>query len=229
VANPLDTIPQYTLEAQVLERLREAILEGHFPPGIQLNQVQVAAQFGVSRGPVRAAINKLEEEGLVRNVPHRGTFVTPLDRKTVHDLYSVRAVLEGYGVRLAVEHCTPADIDHLTHIVREMQAAAQQGDTEEVIKLDFLIHQFFVELSENSFLIQTWATIKNHLRRVLAFRHRSYPSLQDIADSHLPFIELMKSGNAREAACVMEAHINDALEDLMERWNVNEGRKEIIA
>lgn len=214
----LDVIPPLTLEEQVLERLREAILAGVFQPGSQLNQVQVAAQFGVSRGPVRAAVNKLEKEGLVHNIPHRGTFVTSLDRKTVSDLYSVRAVLEAYGVRLAVERCKPEDIEELSEIVDEMCAAARDGEVEKVVWLDFEIHEFFIQLSGNSFLLQTWSTIKAQVRRVLAFRHHSYPDIQDIADSHLPFIPLMRQKKADEAAGLMEAHIQDALHDLMERW-----------
>ena len=221
----LENISQITIEAQVLDRLRDAILQGYFPAGGQLNQVHVAAQFGVSRGPVRAALNKLEQEGLVRNVPHRGTFVAPLDKKTVSDLYNVRAALEGYAVRLAVERCTPQDVSKLSQLVQETRDAARRGDTQEVIRLDFLIHKFFMELSDNTFLIQTWSTIKIHVQRVLNFRHRSYPNLQEIADSHLPFIELMQSKNTEEAARTMEAHICDALNDLMERWNISDSQK----
>lgn len=224
----LENISQVTVEAQVLDRLRDAILQGYFPAGSQLNQVHVAAQFGVSRGPVRAAINKLEQEGLVRNVPHRGTFVAPLDKKTVSDLYNVRSALEGYAVRLAVERCTPEDILKLSQLVEETQDAARRGDTQEVIRLDFIIHTFFMELSGNSFLIQTWSTIKIHVQRVLNFRHRSYPNIQEIADLHVPFIELMKSKNADEAARTMEAHICDALHDLMERWNITDSQKGTI-
>jgi len=225
VEKVLENISQVTIEAQVLDRLRDAILQGYFPAGSQLNQVHVAAQFGVSRGPVRAALNKLELEGLVRNVPHRGTFVSPLDKKTVSDLYNVRSALEGYAVRLAVERCTPEDVTKLSQLVQETRDAARRGDTQEVIRLDFLIHKFFMELSGNTFLIQTWSTIKIHVQRVLNFRHRSYPNLQEIADSHLPFIELMQSKNADEAARTMEAHICDALNDLMERWNITEIQK----
>jgi DNA-binding GntR family transcriptional regulator len=220
-----ENIPQITLESQVLERLREAIMQGNFQPGSQLNQVQVAAQLGVSRGPVRAALNKLEKEGLVTNLPHRGTFVTPLDKKTVHDLYSVRAILEGYAVRLAVDRCTQEDIQRYAQVVKEMRQAARRADTNEVIRLDFCAHEFFIILSGNSFLVEIWSTIKAQVRRVLSFRHRSYPDLQEIADSHLPFIELMKTKNMDEAARIMEAHIQDALTDLMERWNNTDSLK----
>ena len=211
-----------TIEAQVLDRLREAILQGYFPAGSQLNQVKVAAQFGVSRGPVRAAINNLEKENLVKNIPHRGTFVTSLDKKTIQDLYHVRAILEGYAVRRAVECCTPEDVNKILHLINEIQAAGRRGETDEVVRLDFEIHDFFVDLSGNSFLIQIWSTIKIHVRRVLSFRHHSYPDLIDLADSHIPFCELIKNRNADEAAHVMELHITDALKDLLERWSISE-------
>jgi len=224
---PFDDVSLMTIESQVLERLREAILQGYFTPGSQLNQVQVAALFGVSRGPVRAAINKLEKENLVQNIPHRGTFITPLDKKTVKDLYDVRAVLEGYAVRLAVESAQPEDIRKLEVLVKEIRAAARRGDTNEVVRLDFLIHKFFIDLSDNSFIIQTWSTIRSHVQRVLSFRHRSYPDLIDIADSHLPFIQLLESKNSEEAARVMEAHICDALKDLLDRWNTSIDQKDV--
>ena len=220
--NPLENIHQLTVEAQVLDRLREAILQGYFPAGSQLNQVKVAAQFGVSRGPVRTAINNLEKENLVINIPHRGAFVTTLDKQAIQDLYHVRAILEGYAVRLAVQSCTPADVDKILQLIEAIRGAARRGDTDETVRLDFQIHEFFVDLSGNSFLIQIWSTIKIHVRRALTMRHHSYPDLIDIADSHIPFCELIKNRKAEEAGRTMELHITDALKDLLERWGVTE-------
>lgn len=226
--NPLENIPQLTIEALVLERLREAIVQGYFPAGSQLNQVKVAALFGVSRGPVRAAINNLEKENLVKNIPHRGTFVTSLDKKTIQDLYNVRAILEGYAVRQAVECSTPEDLEKVTQLIQDIQAAARRGETDEVVRLDFQIHEFFVNLSGNSFLIQIWSTIKIHVRRALSMRHHSYPDLIELADSHIPFCELIKNKNAEEAARTMELHITDALKDLLERWSANDCQTGIL-
>ena len=145
----------------MLDRFREAILEGYFEPDSQLNQVLVAQQLGTSRGPIRAALSKLEEEGLVVNVPHRGTFVTSLDRKKVRDLYDVRAVLEAHAVRLAVPQMSEADLNQFEKIVKQMQKAAVEGNTNQVIAGDFVIHEFFVERSGNSILRQTWSTLKS--------------------------------------------------------------------
>jgi len=221
------SITQRTLEAQILDRLREAILEGVFPPGSPLNQVEVAAQFGVSRGPIRAALAKLEEEGLVKNVPHKGTVVTTLDRKMVRDLYGVRAVLEAYAVELAVPRYTEEDFQKLKDAVELMKKAASEGNTSEVIRYDFQVHQLLVEMSGNAVLAQTWNTIKVQVRRALSFRHHGYPNLQEIADSHDPLLEKFLQKDIEGAVEVMIAHTNDACEDLMERWTLTEGASDI--
>jgi DNA-binding GntR family transcriptional regulator len=227
--NPLEVIPPVTLDRQVLDKLRTAILEGRFQPEVQLNQVQIAAMLGVSRGPVRAALSKLEEEGLVRNIPHRGTFVTPLEKEQIRQLYEVRAVLESFGMRLAVEKSTPADVAWLAATTEAMRQAAVQGDSDEVIRLDLSIHEYFMQLAGNTVLYQTWAGLHVQVQRVLTFRHRSYPNLLEIADSHLLFIGLMEIHSSEEAARLMAAHIHEACSDLMDRWHTLENRKEASA
>jgi DNA-binding GntR family transcriptional regulator len=214
----LDLIPQRTLEIEVIDRLRDAIVNGVFKSGEQLNQVQIAAQFGTSRGPVRAALSKLEEEGLVRNVPYHGTFVTVLDRKMAQDLYGLRAALEAYGAQLAASNCTAQDLAHLESIVQDMQQAARVGDTDQVIQYDLMIHQYLIDLSGNALLQQAWSNIKVQVRRCLSFRHHGYRNLEEIADSHLPLLDMLRRRDAEGAATVMMAHTLDASRNLMSTW-----------
>ena len=82
----LRTLEASTLDAEVLDQVRDAIVTGKIPPGRRINHLRTARQLGVSRGPVRAAMAKLAQEGLVKNVPRRGSFTTPLDRSTVSDV-----------------------------------------------------------------------------------------------------------------------------------------------
>ena len=214
----LSEIPLTTLEGAVLVRMREAIIEGVFKPGSQLNQVQVAANFGTSRGPIRAAINKLEEEGLVKNIPHKGTFVTPLEKEDVMDLYGVRASLEPYGVRLTIPRCSTVDIDNLYAAYEKMQSFVGQKNTKEMIQQDLDFHQFFIRLSGNQVLQQVWASLLVRVRRVLAFRYFSYPYLQEMADSHVEILKLAENRKAEDAAHLMEGHIMEALQDILNRW-----------
>ena len=215
-----DEIPQQTLESQVLDRLREAIVEGVFEPGSQINQVQVAANFGISRGPIRAALNKLEEEGLVINIPHRGTFVAPLDKKIVADVYGVRSVLEGYAVRLTISNFDDADLIALEQIYEAMQEAARNDDLKAVVRHDFELHKFFVEMSGNAVLMQSWSTLQIQVQRILSYRYFSHPYLQEMADSHTALLELARQRNADKAGRLIEEHIMEACSNILANWGM---------
>lgn len=222
MTNSLDLIPQRTLATEVINRLRVAILDGVFKPGEPLNQVQIAIQFGTSRGPVRAALSKLEEEGLVCNIPHRGAFVTGLDRKMVQDLYGLRVALEAYGVQLAVNNCTEDNLAYLDGLVKDMQQAAKEGDTSHVIEYDLSLHQYLIELSGNTLLQQAWSNIKAQVRRCLTFRHHGYSNLEEIADSHLPLLDMLHRRNAEGAAQILAEHTTDACNNLISSWSTGQ-------
>ena len=214
----LDTITQRTLEEQIQERLREAIIDGIFEPGSQLNQAQVATQFGTSRGPIRTALRGLEEEGLVRNIPHHGTFVVELTRELVHDLYGVRATLEAYAVELATENYAEEDLDCITKLVEEMQEASKRGDATKVIQNDIALHRIFIELSGNQVLLQTWSHLQVQVRWALSVRHRGHHNLREIADLHEPLLEKIKQRDLAGAAEVMRMHIIEAGQDMLRQW-----------
>ncbi len=218
----LEVIPQRRLEDEAVKRLREAILERAFEPGAQLNQVQVALQLGTSRGTIRMALKKLEEEGLVHTVPYRGTFVTQLDRKTVTELYGLRSVLEAYGIRLATPRCSSTDVARLREIVAEMQETATQGDVAKLVKQELQFHRSVIELGGNTLLIQTWSTLQVQIQRILSFRLHTYHNLNEIVDSHQPLLDALERKDVEEAASAIMAHVDQALYDLMERWSAEE-------
>ena len=207
-----------TLEEQVVDRLREAIIDGAFEPGDQLNQAQIASQFGTSRGPVRAALIKLEEEGLVNNIPHHGTEIAGLTRKIVQDIYGVRAVLEAYAVGLAVLNITEEDLDYLSKIVNDMQDSANAGDTNRIIANDLAIHEKFMDLSNNEALQRIWSQIYTQVRWILSIRHRGYRNLRELADSHIPLLEKVIQKDVNGASEVMRSHIEAAGNDIMVQW-----------
>ena len=93
-----------TLKANVTEVLRQLIIDGTLAPGEEFNQAQIAEHLGVSRGPIREALGQLEQEGLVQSVPYKGVIVTPLTRKYLTEIYSVRTALELLGLEYSVEH-----------------------------------------------------------------------------------------------------------------------------
>ena len=98
-ANTIKRLTRRTLSGQLAEEIRQAILSGVFPLGSQLNEMELAEKFGVSRGPVREALQRLIQEALLVSEPHRGVFVPELNDRDLSDIFFVREAIEGSAIR----------------------------------------------------------------------------------------------------------------------------------
>lgn len=207
-----------TLDGDVLERVRGAILSGRITPGSRINQNRTALHLGVSRGPVRAALAQLAREGLVENIPHRGSFATPLEPSTVRETYGVREALESYAATQAVAVASEAVLRELTEIVARMRRAADRRDVKRLVEGDLDFHRRLIQLSGNRQLAYLWQVAELQVRRILSFRHRSLRTLREIPDSHLETIAALGRGDAAAAADSVQRHIRDACADLVANW-----------
>ena len=124
----LKPVSQRTLSDESTDRLRAAIRNGTLAPGARLVEQDLAEMLEVSRIPVREAIQRLVEEGLVNKVPHRGAFVYLPTRKEIEEISSLRVVLESFIVERAIERWQPEHELSLRQIVDEMRTAASQRD-----------------------------------------------------------------------------------------------------
>ncbi|HBQ86706.1 MAG TPA: hypothetical protein DD811_09550, partial [Syntrophomonas sp.] len=111
---------------EVYHYLRNAILEERLKPGQRIIERKVADKLSVSRTPVREAIRKLEQEGLVNYVPNRGAIVASLSATDVWEIYTIRSVLEGLAVRLAAQHLNSADMAEIEELMSQMEQALNE-------------------------------------------------------------------------------------------------------
>ena len=130
----LAEIPQLRRD-QVLERLRDAIIAGHFRPGDRLIERELCERMGVSRTSIREALRHLEAQHLIQVEPRRGPVVTRVTRKQVAEIYEVRALLEAALVRRFAETATDADITALRRIYENLRQARSSGDVSRIIVL----------------------------------------------------------------------------------------------
>ncbi len=184
-----------------------------------MNPVQLSQQLGTSRGTLRAALVRLEEDGLVYTIPYRGTFVTQPDCKTIRELYEVRSVLEVYGIRQAAARCTHDDLERLRRIVADMRVTAAQGEVAPLVRQELQFHRSLIALSGNKLLLDTWSTLQVQIQRVLLVRHNQYPNLEELVDSHLPLLAALERKDADLAAAEIAAHTSQALVDLLACWS----------
>lgn len=136
-----------TQSDRVFEEVERALVSGDIPLGSRLGEEQLSRRFGVSRGPMREALRRLEGRGLVVRLPHAGVRVVQLDRQDMVELYEVRASLEGLACRRAAETMTEASFDRLDALLRKHREA-------EALQADRSYHQEYGELDFHFVLAQ---------------------------------------------------------------------------
>lgn len=130
-----------TMQEIVTDTLRDAILNGKYPPGQRLVADELAKELGVSRMPVREALHRLQVVGLVTMVPHKGAVVSEVSEEEIIEIYHIRGVLDGLATRLAAPNLTPENHARLNEILDQMEAAVKAKDNDRLLVLNREFHE----------------------------------------------------------------------------------------
>lgn len=188
-------------------QVRSMITSGELAAGSWLRETTLAERIGVSRTPVREALNRLAAEGLVEISRNKGAQVMSFTPEDVADLYDVRAGFEPHAVLLAVPNLTDEDIEQLATLASRMEAAVESGQLDELSTLNSAFHGIFIERCGN----RHFATALQSLTRpaIVAHTFRKYSS-EALHRSMLHHAELVAAVRAKDgewAEAVMRAHI----------------------
>lgn len=221
-SRPLKRVTRTSVAESAYEAIRDSIIAGRYPPGEQLVEARLASELAVSRGPVREALGRLTEEGLLVDILHRGTFVRQFEAGDLIDIYNVRIGLESVAVRLMI--AAECSVRPLVSLVEEMRKAAGATDVARLSRLEFRFHETLCELSGNPFLVSVYRSISSQVQMVLSLDNASYLDPQEIADEHVPLIEAIDARDAELAVDRITQHIVCSVEPLFARLY---GRSEI--
>ena len=169
------------LRDDVYGRLRDAIVDGTFAPGEQLRDAELAAWLGVSRTPVREALLRLAEAGLVVAHPGRSTTVSPLDIRAVRDARDVVAAMHEVAVREAVASLSEADLEAMREAGRRFRSAIERSDVEAAMRADDQLHGVPVAVAGNRALTCVLDQFTPVLRRAERLRFSSVDGRASIA------------------------------------------------
>lgn len=188
-----DEVKPQPLSQTVLDKLREAIIAGTLKPGESLVQSRLAVQFGVSRAPLREAMNRLEEEGFARSVPYKGSTVAPLTTKDFEEIRELRNMLERWAGSLIIARGLSSDLREIKLAYATMSDAATRKDTEAVDEADLAFHTLICRLSGNSLLLEVWNRYANRFRWVLTYCNRVNEDLNYIVSKHEPLLQAFRT------------------------------------
>ncbi|HXW17328.1 MAG TPA: GntR family transcriptional regulator [Candidatus Acidoferrales bacterium] len=197
-----------TLKDQVVRLIRGSILSGKISPGVRLNESQLARELGVSRVPIREALQQLELQGLVVNVPRRGKFVISLSEEEIQQINSLRLILEAEALRLCRAKITPELIATLNELAGKMHDAIGLPEME-AAALDLEFHRTIWQHCGNELLVKTLEgiTVPVFAHRVLWRAKRGMLDWASPAHHEL-MIDFIQSRTQESAEKVMLTHLS---------------------
>jgi DNA-binding GntR family transcriptional regulator len=203
----VERVPKSTFRQHIAERLRAAILEGELAPGAQLVESALAAQFDVSRGPLREALRQLVEEGLLVTVPYTGTHVISLSVEDVREIYSMRITLERFAFEQAWDQRDDAFRRELVRRHQALTACIDAGDDAASIQAELELHGLAYEASGHRLLQRTWQSLRGRLQLYWAAHHRAHGTRGPRRDAHDSYVQAALGDDLQAMLAEISTHM----------------------
>ncbi len=197
------------LSDQVTEILYRKVLTGALAPGERINEVDLARTLGISRNPIREALRRLEERGILMSSPRRGAFVRTVTSEDIDDTFRFRTLVESFALRNAMPRMTDQHIDELQSIIDKMVEAASRGQGSVVIELDVFFHRRICELSGSRWALRAFNDLYAEVRLLMAVSEQYFESMEASSSAHYRVVEALRTHDPEQAVAAMVAHIAD--------------------
>lgn len=193
------------LKQRVYDKIKLKILNNEFKPGEYLEEKMLTETLGVSRTPVREAINVLETEKLVQILPKKGIFVTSLSTHSIKELFQARYILEPKSLELAFDNL---DKDILMEYKNKFTKKIEEEDFDSLHKLDYEFHNYIHSMCQNRFMIQYLQSISDNFQRVRTQDFYMKERTIGGANEHIHLIDYILARNLKNALSYLEKHIS---------------------
>jgi phosphonate utilization transcriptional regulator len=207
----LEVVRQQSLTSLVQREIERRIVAGELTPGAKLNEAELAATMGISRGPVREAFRALEQAGLVHTAKNRGVFVRQVSLAEANEIYEVRAALEREIGALAAKRATREQVERLRDVVKRMHAVGRKRDADAYFPLNIEFHEALAEAAGNRALAAHYRRVVNELNlyRREAIK-RNVEIIPVSTKEHAAIVEAVAKGDAAAAERLLYAHVIDS-------------------
>ncbi len=196
-----------SISEQVFTALKKDILSGELQPGTRLIVLDIAGRFQISQAPVREALERLKQTGLIKGIPNKGSIVSDITDKEIKDIFVLREIIEGYAMRESMKEMREEDYAYLEQVIRKMDTAHTKGDMLMLLELDMEFHGFFYMRCDNHMILELWNQMKIKVMRFMAFSNRHF-NTDKLAEWHLLLVEALRTGDGAlvEKAVIEHMH-----------------------
>lgn len=211
----LGPLVQESTPSLIARGLREAIASGEVAPGAQMTEAGLAADLGVSRGPLREAMQRLTAEGLLVSHRNRGLFVVSMDDDDIRDMYIARTAVERAAVEQVIRRSPAVAAAALGAVVESMRSHVDSPNGEAMAEADMVFHQVLVEHAASQRLTRLHETIVVETRMCLRAMRGTYASGKERIDEHQALVDAIALGDEALADRLMIDHMRDGLSRLL--------------
>lgn len=209
------------LHEEVIDRLRDMIVQGELAPETKLNERVLAEQLGISRTPLREAIKFLASEGLVELLPNRGAVVAPLKPEKVKEIFVVLGAVEALAGELVCRNASDADIAEIRALHYQMVAHYARGELAQYFRRNQQIHMRIVECAGNATLAQVYRGLNAHAKRARYMANLSRERWDKAVKEHEEIMEALGKRDSARLQTMLRDHLANKLIMVMEALNAN--------
>lgn len=199
---------------QVFEHMRDQIIALALPPGTVLSRIDLSTQYGISQTPVRDALMRLSEEGLVDIFPQHATLVSTINIARAQQAYFLRRSVELEVARFLAESAEPSLVEALRANVRRMRSMVDDGNYAEFTLLDQAFHRMLYDAANVPDLYTLVRRQSGHLDRLRRLHLPIAGKAREVVRDHLAIVEAIAAGNPARAENCVRAHLSGTLAHL---------------
>lgn len=201
---------------RVYLKLKMMIMKREFTPNERIDADEISRQFGVSRTPVRDALNMLDAEGFITTVPRQGIYVKGIYRKDLIELFEFRKMVELFALDAGFENLGNR-ADQLLQIMNDVELLLDSDnyDGTKVMQADIALHKFIVDSTGNSRIIDSYTKLNGHVQMARAYYLQDLHRIQLAHREHAKFIDALVAGNKESAKAHLQEHLDQTLNNLL--------------
>ncbi|GGK34449.1 GntR family transcriptional regulator [Caldalkalibacillus thermarum] len=201
--------PAETLAEQAYQVIKKAIINNEFGPNEALVEEHIAQELGISRTPIRAALNQLAYEGLIEIKAGKGARVSAISEKDVLDFQLLRDALEPLAAKIAADKINEQDIEQLRQICDQQYQSIANKDYYRFIELDYQFHSKIAQITENAKLSEIVDNLNNQIQRFLILSNTLQDSALGAVEEHLTLVKALEARDADLAEKMMRQHVQN--------------------
>jgi len=187
--------------------LKEAIVTLKFAPGEKLNLAKITDELGISTTPVREAVTRLIQDGLVVNIPFKGAFVSDVDQRMVEELVELRELLEAAAIKRTAMEFSASDVEAAEGLLQKLEKAYKKNDLKSYVECSMQFHDMFVDRCGNGMMANVIRGFYDHVKRIAFLALEKQGKIAPFMEDYKKILESLKKRDPEEAARHLLDHV----------------------